>query len=311
MGDLGSFVPLIDGTDEMKCPPDKVVFDELTGQYICLEGGYVIGQELDMGPEWRAFDFSEKQRRSRTGGPVNLTVGSSVISSMIDWKDRDATGKKLSPARKAEATRLRRWQIRSRIPDSANRNLQQAMDELNNLSHRLGLNHAIRERVMHIYREALEKGVVRGRAVEAVVAAAVYAACRIERLPRTLDEIAVHTRASKKEIARCYRLLVKELGLRVPIADPKDFIRRIADSLGLSGRVVTEAMKIVDSARGAGLTAGKDPAGLAAAAVYLAAHMIGEKRTQKEVAAVAGVTEVTVRNRYKEITQFLGIVITE
>lgn len=293
-----------------QCPPERIVFDESSGQYICIsEDGtaYVIEQVLDQGPEWRAFDAEERARKSRTGGPVSPESGSAGVSSMIDWRDRDASGRKLSPERRAEASRLRRWQIRAKVPDSLERNLQQAKDILNVLAFKMGLIQVIKERALQIYREALEKGVTKGRAVEPLIAAAIYAACRIERLPRTLDEIASYTKASKKEIARCYRHLVKELKLKVPVADPRDYVHKIAATLGLGGKVVSKAIEIVTEAKKAGIVAGKDPAGLAAAAVYLAAQIYGEERTQKEVAVAAGVTEVTVRNRYKELIQHLKI----
>ncbi|MEM1813629.1 MAG: transcription initiation factor IIB, partial [Sulfolobales archaeon] len=142
---------------------------------------------------------------------------------------------------------------------------------------------------------------------ESIVAAALYVACRVYKIPRTLDEISQFTKTSKKEVARCYRLLVRELSIKIPISDPADFVPRIASALGLSGSVVKKAIDILEEAKEAGLTAGKDPAGLAAAAVYIAAQMLDERRTQKDVAQVAGVTEVTVRNRYKELTTYLKI----
>jgi len=153
----------------------------------------------------------------------------------------------------------------------------------------------------------VEKGLVRGRSIESVVAAAIYAACRILKIPRTLDEVAEYTKAGPKEIARCYRLLLKELGVGVPIADPIDYISKIGSQLGLPGKVMKRAAEILQEAKRKGITAGKDPSGLAAAAIYIAALIEDERRTQKEIAQVAGVKEVTVRNRYKELARELGI----
>ncbi|OYT51607.1 MAG: transcription initiation factor IIB [Desulfurococcales archaeon ex4484_204] len=295
-----------------QCPPDKIIYDEARGEYICIETGEVIEEKVvDQGPEWRAFTPEEREKRSRTGSPLSPTIHDGGLSTMIDWRDKDASGKRLEMKRRLEVMRWRKWQIRTRIQNSIDRNITQAAAELERIADQLGLPRAIKEQAATIYRRAVEKGVVRGRAVESVVAAALYAACRIFKIPRTLDEIAQFTKTSKKEVARCYRLLVRELDIRIPISDSTDFVPRIAAALSLSGRVIKKAVEIIDDAKKLGLTAGKDPAGLAAAAVYTAAQLFNERRTQKDVAQVAGVTEVTVRNRYKELIQYLKIKVPE
>ena len=297
---------------EYRCPPDKIVFDPERGEYICIETGEVLEEHVvDQGPEWRAFTPEEKERRSRVGGPLTPTVHDKGLSTVIDWRDRDATGKKLEPKKRIEVLRWRKWQIRARIQSSIDRNLAQAMNELERISSLLGLPRPIKEEAALIYRKAVEKGLVRGRSIESIVAAAVYAACRRLKVPRTLDEIAIYTKADRKEVARCYRLLLRELGVRVPIADPIDHVPRIAALLGLSGATMKTAIEILRKARERGITAGKDPAGLAAAAIYIAALLNDERRTQKEIAQVAGVTEVTVRNRYKELAKELGITLPQ
>jgi len=297
---------------EHRCPPDKIVFDPERGEYICIETGEVLEEHVvDQGPEWRAFTPEEKERRSRVGGPLTPTVHDKGLSTVIDWRDRDATGKKLEPKKRIEVLRWRKWQIRARIQSSIDRNLAQAMNELERISSLLGLPRPIKEEAALIYRKAVEKGLVRGRSIESIVAAAVYAACRRLKVPRTLDEIAIYTKADRKEVARCYRLLLRELGVRVPIADPIDHVPRIAALLGLSGATMKTAIEILRKARERGITAGKDPAGLAAAAIYIAALLNDERRTQKEIAQVAGVTEVTVRNRYKELAKELGITLPQ
>ncbi|RLG77975.1 MAG: transcription initiation factor IIB, partial [Thermoprotei archaeon] len=255
-----------------QCPPDKIIYDEFRGEYICTETGEVVEDKVvDQGPEWRAFTPEEREKRSRTGSPLSPTIHDGGLSTMIDWRDRDASGKKLEMRRRLEVMRWRKWQIRTRIQNSIDRNITQAAAELERIADQLGLPRAVKEQAANIYRQAVEKGVVRGRAVESVVAAALYAACRIFKIPRTLDEIAQYTKTSKKEVARCYRLLVRELNVKIPIADAADFVPRIASALGLSGKVIKKAIEILDRAKARGLTAGKDPAGLAAAAVYTAA----------------------------------------
>ena len=300
------------GSEEVECPPEYIVYDAERGEYVCALTGEVIEHRaVSQGPEWRAFTPEEREKRSRVGGPLSPMVHDRGLTTVIDWRDRDASGKKLEPKKRLEFLRYRRWQIRSRIQSSIDRNLAQAMNELDRLANQLRLTRQVREEASIIYRKAVERGLVRGRSIESVVAAAVYVACRLKKVPRTLDEIAAHTKASRKEIARCYRLLVRELQIKVPIADPIDYIPRMGSLLDLSGNTMRRAAEILRIAKERALTAGKDPAGLAAAAIYIATILEGERRTQKEIASIAGVTEVTVRNRYKELAKQLGLEIQE
>ncbi|MEM2025301.1 MAG: transcription initiation factor IIB, partial [Desulfurococcaceae archaeon] len=244
------------------------------------------------------------------GGPITPTVHDMGFTTAIDYADRDAAGRTLVN-KKYQLYKLRKWQARTRILTSVERNLAQAMNELDRLADLLNLPSYIREEVAKIYREAVEKGLVRGRSIESVIAAAVYLACRMRKLPRTLDEIEEYSRVSRKEIARCYRLLLRELRIKVATSDPADFVPRIAHALGLSGSVVRVAIEILNKAREGGVLGGKDPVGLAAAAIYLACEKLGEERSQKEIANVAGVTEVTVRNRCKELMKALSMEVEE
>ncbi len=297
---------------ETDCPPDAIIFDAEKGEYICTTTGEVLESRLiNQGPEWRAFTPEEKERRSRVGGPLSATVHDRGLTTVIDWRDRDASGKKLEPKKRLEFIRYRKWQIRSRIQSSVDRNLAQAMNELDRIANQLRLTRAVREEAAIIYRKAVEKGLVRGRSIESVVAASIYVACRLKRVPRTLDEISAHTKTNRKEIARCYRLLIKELGIKVPLANPIDYIPRMGSLLELSGKTMKRAADIIKMAKQKALTAGKDPAGLAAAAIYIATLLENERRTQKEIANIAGVTEVTVRNRYKELVKQLNLEIPE
>ena len=181
------------------------------------------------------------------------------------------------------------------------------MSELDRLTSQLGVPRPVKEAAAILYRRAIEHHLIRGRSIEAMIAACVYAACRLRQVPRTLDEIAHHSRINRKELGRCYRLLLRELEVRIPIASPTDFIPRFAQALELSGDVQRNAAEIVETARAKGITAGKDPTGLAAASLYIASIQEGERRTQREIAEISRVTEVTVRNRYKELVHELGL----
>lgn len=232
---------------------------------------------------------------------------SEALTTTIDWATKDASGKELDIKKKLEILKYRKWQQRVRIQTSYERNIIQAMNELSRISSQLGIPKACIDEAMGIYEQVLTKGLVRGRSVEAIVAACLHMACRKLGMPRSLDEISQYTRASRKEVARCFRLIARELGIKLPLSDPKLYVPRIVEQLKLSGEVLKEALNILDQAKKKGLTAGKDPAGLAAAAVYIASLLKGEVRTQKEVAMAAQVTEVTVRNRYKELARELNI----
>jgi Transcription initiation factor TFIIIB, Brf1 subunit/Transcription initiation factor TFIIB len=289
------------------CGNDKFVYNYERGEIVCVVCGTVISENLvDLGPEWRAFTNEEKGQRARTGAPITRLV-SEALTTVIDWRDKDVSGKELDLRRKLEVIRLRKWQTRARVQTSYERNFVQAAQELERLKALMGVPRPCVEQALEIYRQALEKELVRGWSVEAMAAAALYMACRMLKTPRPLEELLRFSKASRWEVARCYRLLLRELNVRVPISDPVLYISRVAEQLKLTGDVVKTAIEIINKAKKAGLTAGKDPAGLAAAAVYIASLLHGDNRTQKDFAIAAGVTEVTVRNRYKELAKALDI----
>ena len=192
--------------------------------------------------------------------------------------------------------------------NSIERNMRNALKIISNIIEALDLPRSIKRTAAVIYRTALEKKLAKGRSINAMVGASIYAACRIHRIPRTLDEIAKAAGVSRKELGRCYRLLLRNIeGLNVPPAMPEDYIVRFAALLDMSTEAVAVAKDIIRRAKELGITTGKDPTGLAAAALYIAGLITGEKRTQRAIAEVATVTEVTVRNRYKELVKKLGI----
>jgi transcription initiation factor TFIIB len=304
------FIPggAVSSQECLECGSAEIVMDAIRGERICSICGLVISEHLiDNGPEWRAFTSDERNKRSRVGSPVSCVVPSMGLSTMIGWENRDIYGNKLSPKKRAQIYRLRKWQIRTRSQGSYERNLSHAIRELERLSSQLGIHNGVKETAAVIYRRAIEKKLVRGRSIEAMVAASVYAGSRLRKVPRTLDEIAQCTRVNTKELGRCYRLILRELHISIPIASPVDFISRFSEELKISGKTQQRAIEILNQAKEFGITAGKDPTGLAAAALYISSITEGERRTQREIAEIARITEVTVRNRYKEIVRVLGI----
>ena len=290
------------------CGGSNIVHDNASGEIICRNCGLVINDSvINKGPEWRAFTHAEKESRSRVGTPLSVAVHDKGLTTMIGRVGRDAFGRKIPLKTKLQMLRLRKWQIRSRVHSSVDRNLSQAMAELDRLTDKLHIPKSIKEKAAVIYRRALDKGLVRGRSISAIAAASLYAACRTSQTPRTLQELAVHSPLEKKDIARCYRLLLRELKMRMPIPAAQLRVPKIAAKVNVGERTQQAAVEILREAERLKATAGKDPMGLAAAALYIACVMNDEKRTQKMIADASGVTEVTIRNRYKGLKESLDL----
>ena len=291
-----------------ECGSDNLIQDEESGEVICGNCGLVVSEStINEGPEWRAFTQTEKESRSRVGVPISFSVHDKGLTTVIGRIGRDALGRKLPLRTKLQMLRLRKWQIRSRVHSSVDRNLAQAMAELDRLTDKLHIPPSIKERAAIIYRKALDKGLVRGRSIAAITAASLYAACRITQTPRTLKEVTFHSPVDRKDIARCYRLLLRELDLRMPIPGAQERVPKIAAKVGVGEKTQQMAIALLRKAEILKTTAGKDPMGLAAAALYIACVMNDEKRTQKMIADAAGITEVTIRNRYKGLKEVLKL----
>ncbi len=308
-------VPKVSNRLAEKCPEctsKNLVHDNGTGETICGDCGLVLYEQmLDKGPEWRAFTQEERASRSRVGMPTSYSVHDKGLSTAISQVDRDAFGRKLPLSTRLQMWRLRKWQIRSRVHSSSDRNLAQAMSELERLSSKVSVSRPIKEKSAIIYRKALEKGLVKGRSINSIMAASLYAACRKSGAPRSLSEIAEASLVDEKDVARCYRLLLQTLDFHMPIADPLTYVSKIAEKNGVSGKTQGAAVTILAEAKRKRFSAGKDPMGMAAAALYIACLQNNEKVTQKDMADAAGVTEVTVRNRYKGLKKQLNLELPE
>jgi len=291
-----------------ECGGRQLTHDRERAELVCQSCGLVIDDEfIDRGPEWRAFDSVQQQKRARTGAPMTLTIHDKGLSTMIDWRNKDSYGRSISSKNRAQLYRLRKWQRRIRVSNATERNLAFALSELDRMASALGLPRNIRETSALIYRDAVDKNLIRGRSIEGVAASTLYAACRQCSVPRTLDEIAEVSRVSRKEIGRTYRFVARELGLRLLPTSPMDYVPRFCSGLTLHGEIQSRTIEILRQAAERELTSGRGPTGVAAAAIYIACILGGERRTQREVAEVAGVTEVTIRNRYKELAEKLDI----
>lgn len=286
----------------------KILFDENRGLLVCRECGLVHSEKhIDQGPEWRAFDADQKKKRTRTGAPMTYMIHDKGLSTMIDWKNKDIFGKEISAKIRGQIYRLRKWQSRIRVSDATERNLTFALSELDRMASNLDLQKNLRECSAKIYRDAVGAHLIRGRSIEGVAAASLYAACRRYKVPRTLNEIAEVARVDKKEIGRSFRFISRELELNLNPTKALDFLTRFISELGLSTECLKTAKKIIKIAELRGLTSGRGPTGLCAAAIYTASILTKERRTQRIIAKVSQVTEVTVRNRFSELIENLDL----
>jgi transcription initiation factor TFIIB len=298
---------------EGSCPEcgGALVPDAEHGETVCGDCGLVVEEEeIDPGPEWRSFDSSDRDNKSRVGAPTTNLRHDKGLSTNIGWQDRDAYGNTLSSRQREKMRRLRTWNERFRTRDSKERNLKQALSEINRMASALGLPENVRETASVIYRRALEANLLPGRSIEGVATASLYAAARNAGTPRSLDEFSRVSRVERAELTRAYRYVIRELSLEVEPADPKSYVPRFVSELDVSktasGEIERHARDMLTSARDQGLLSGKSPVSLAAAAIYAAAILAKEPVTQQRVGDVADVSEVTIRNRYRELLDLVA-----
>ena len=294
-------------TKVKKCPDCGSKYfreDSTRGETVCAKCGLVLEEDMiDTSPEWRAFDEEQMSRRTRAGAPLTFTKHDKGLTTEIGRGRGELF--KVTPSKRAQYYRLTKWQ--KRLVESKDRNLSFALSELQRLISFLGLPRSVHEEVAKKYEQAVDRGLVRGRSMESVIAALLYTVCREMGTPRTLEEIAEASGVERREIGRTYRYIARELGMRILPAMPKDYVPRFASMLGLSDKVQARAISYLNKAKKIEASSGKGPTGVAAAALYIAAVLEGEKRTQREIADAIGVTEVTIRNRFKELCEKLGL----
>lgn len=290
-----------------ECGSSATREDNVRGEIICQDCGCVLRNRLiDPGAEWSAFSHEENQRKSRVGSPMTQLLHDRGLTTKIHWKDTDANGKPLSPRKKETMKRLRTWQKRVRISKNGERNLQLALSEINRMSSALGIPEQVCEQASMLYREALEDNLVQGRSIEGVACGCLYITCRKQGIPRSLDEFDAIARVDRTEIARTYRCIMAEQELEMEPVDPKQFVPRFCSELDASTEIQRRALEVLDAASEAGLHSGKSPTGLAGAAIYIGSRLCEERLTQSEIADVAQVTKVTIRNRYQEQVAVVG-----
>jgi transcription initiation factor TFIIB len=279
------------------CRNEVVVTDHECGEVICTRCGIVIdGLENPAIQEWRAFTFEESYHKSRVASPTSLArYNKGLITSIGSSNSRNSFG--------ASIDRIRVWDFR--IQAANDRGLKQALPELGHLREALGLPDTIVEKSAYFYRKASRMGLIKGRTVSSVLAACIYLACRELETPRTLNEIATECSVPRKKVSRDYRLLARIFDPKVPAVDHIMCITRIANKAGVSEKTKRMAIRIMREITAMQISAGKGPMGIAATVLYIACLNSGEAKTQKDLSIIAGVTEVTIRNRYSELKKYL------
>lgn len=302
----------------IECGSTHLARDYEHGDLVCDECGLVLDETYILqAPEWLAHDKDQFDKKVHTGRPETFTIHDKGLSTEIDWKNKDGYGKDIPVKNRAQIYRMRRWQRRMRIANATERNLIYALGELNNMGTNMGLPNSVKETAAMVYRRAVKKNLIRGRSIDSVVGASEYAATRICKVSRNLDEIVKYSKLSaktaRKKIGKAYRIMVRELHLNIRPTPPEEYVKRFCSLLKFPDmKVELETYKILKLAAESNLIDSRDPSGVAVSAIYIASLKCSrenpeQRRTQQQVADIAGVTEVTIRNRYKEMTKKLGI----
>ena len=282
--------------------------DDKRGEEWCNACGFIReAYQIDYGKDWRVFSDGEGSDQERTGMPSTNLLHDKGLTTDMGWQNKDYAGGAITGDSAKRMNRLRRQHARTRVRNSTERNLVLALGELDRLAGRMGLSHSVREEAAYIYRKAVEAKLVRGRSIEGMVAACIFTACRRSGNARTLDEVGAYSKTGRKEIGRTYRALCKALKIHVPPTLPTEYVPRFCTDLHLQVAVQSRAMTLLEGTQSNEAMAGRGPTGIAAASIYLAGILENNRRTQREVADVAGVTEVTIRNRFKEMCRVLGL----
>ncbi|WP_261377813.1 transcription initiation factor IIB [Candidatus Nitrosocosmicus arcticus] len=275
----------------------NIITDQNSGELICTTCGSVIIDNTEATrSEWTSSNIQDSDFRDRTGAPTSLAKYDRGLSTVIGKIDKDASGRQIDLAMKSRIGRWRTWDARSQTKDPSKRNLQTAFIQLYTMKDVLGLPESAVEKVAYLYRKIQERKLIKGRTIKGALAVASYIACRELGISRTLKEIAKISNLKEKELARIYRKVMFELDLKVPQVDALKEIIKIGNICGISERAKRRAIKVMMTVMKTGISAGKNPMGLAGAVLYLSCKEYNEEITQSKIARVAGVTEVTLRH---------------
>ena len=283
------------------CKSGRPIADPESGELVCSDCGLVFSEKASENrAEWRNFG-SENNDRARTGSPASLAKHDMGLNTVIGNNNKDSRGQNIDASMHSTMKRLRTYDFRSQAHTSTDRNLMRAFGELGRQRDKLGMSDAMIDKTAYIYRKALGKGLVRGRSTSAILAASIYISCREMGAVRSLKDIGEITDVKRKVISRSYRILIQQLEMIMPVIDPIKCIAKIANKAKLSEKSKRMAIDTMKDLVNTEASAGKRPMGLAATILYLSCMRNDEVVTQKDIAEAAGVTEVTIRNRIKDL----------
>lgn len=287
-----------------QCRNYTLVLDVLSSEYVCSTCGCVSNEKI-YNNELTNFEKGEYKDKSRIGMPESLTVSHKGLSTLIGLNDTDGRGKMLDPVQKETIQRLRTWNNRSQLNDSISRNLDKALKFLNNFGDKLYLSPPVMENAAYIYRKAAMRKLAKGRSTVSLVAASIYAACREISIPKTISDIAYVCNIPSKEIMSHYKLILKELSLKIPVIQGIDYVTLISNRLKLTEKTKREALRIFSLVQHSRISIGKNPRAFAGAIIYIASQDCNEFLRQVEVCQVADISTVSLRKRCKEIKTIL------
>lgn len=287
-----------------QCQKCTLVLDVLSSEYVCSTCGCVSNEKI-YNNDLPYFEKGEYKDKSRIGMPESLTVSHKGLSTLIGLNDTDGRGKMLDPVQKETIQRLRTWNNRSQLNDSISRNLDKALKYLNNFGDKLYLSPAVMENAAYIYRKAAMRKLAKGRSTVSLVAASIYAACREISIPKTISDIANVCNIPSKEIMSHYKLILKELSLKIPVIQGIDYVTLISNRLKLTEKTKREAIRIFSLVQHSRISIGKNPRAFAGAIIYIASQDCNEFLRQVEVCQVADISTVSLRKRCKEIKTIL------
>ncbi|HET6717516.1 MAG TPA: transcription initiation factor IIB [Nitrososphaeraceae archaeon] len=287
---------------------DRLVTDVVSGEIVCSNCGTVVIDGIEeIGKEWINPKDHETDK-SRIGMPFSLAVHDMNLSTIIGKTNKDSAGQLIDSGMQARMNRLRIWDSRTMYRDSSSRNFTTAFVLLGKLKDKLSLTPSIVEKTAYTYRKVQEDGLIRGRTIGAVLVACLYITCREQGVSRTIDELAEASNIRRKAIAKIYRDIVFHLKRKIPQVNCFQCIDKIANKIELNEITTRHARDLMKKVLEQEFSAGKDPMGFAGAVLYVSLQMEGKTVRQIDIADAAGVTEVTIRNRAKELKSKLHLI---
>ena len=288
------------------CKKNAIVTDYHTGEIACSNCGAVSTQKIiDLSSETLGQTGEEYQNNTRVGQKISLKMIDMGLSTIIESKDRDVSGKFLSNENRRMFYRLRMWDRNSRSANST-KSFRKAFTLLDAISTKLGLPESVIEHTAYLFRKIAAKKILTGRSTTSMICATIYVACRLSNTPRTLQDIANSGNIKKKNLQRTYRFLVKELEIYPEAYNPQEFVTRLANSISMSEKTERLAFKILKIATKQNVSTSKNPMAMAAASVHLASIINKEKVSQLKISEAAQISAVTIRDRTKEIRKKIG-----